>query len=345
MATRRNLDLLGFLVLNAVLGLGAYLALRSIRVSQQPVPLADDPTPLGYTWSLGLFVLPILVFGYWLLGMSRDPLRRRAFFYTVGALFPLGVLLDLLLGYHFFRFPNEQAVLGSRYAWLRLPAYDWAHGWRGLSGAGWRPGYVPIEEIFFYGLGFTAILLTYLWCESVLFGHRAKQVQPVVPRIFARWWSAVALWLGIGGLLFLAAWMFCRTRPTPEGPAFPGYFLFLLVSAVIPSMVGFRVAYHFVHWRALTVAWLFLLGLSRFWEASLALPYQWWDYKHAQMMGIFVRPHCDLPLEATVVWTLASWTTAIVFETILAGLRLHAERGVSFWRILRGDPEDLERLG
>lgn len=344
MVTRRGLDLAGFLTLHALLALGGYVTLRGIGTSQVPLGLAGDPTPLGYTRSLVLFLLPCLVFGYWLLRLNGDPLRRKAFFLTVGALFPLGALLDLFLGYHFFRFPNGQAVLGSRYPFLLLPAYDWANGFRGLLGPGWRSGYVPIEEILFYGLGFTAILLTYLWCESVLFGDRKADLRQQMPRIFRRWWSAAGLWFLFGVLLYLVALRVSRGVETRDGPAFPGYFLFLLVSAILPSMVCFRIAQHFVHWRALTVAWLFLFAISQFWEAALALPYQWWDYKHSNMVGIFLRPHCDLPIEAALVWSLASWTTAIIHETILAGLRLRAQTGASVWRILRGEVEDLNQV-
>ena len=45
----------------ATLALPAILTLRSVRVPQSLVPLALDPTPLGYTRSLSLFAVPILV--------------------------------------------------------------------------------------------------------------------------------------------------------------------------------------------------------------------------------------------------------------------------------------------
>lgn len=342
--TRRGKELLSFLTLNLVIALGAYVTLGDIRVSQVPLPYADNPTPLGYFRSLSLFVLPCLVFGVWMARYFEDRPKRRAFLITILLLFPLGVVLDLLLGFHFFKFPNTEAVLGSRYPFLRWPAYDWSHGAGGIVGPGWVAGYIPIEEILFYGLGFTAILLTYVWCDAVLFpGQNSDRRQPV-PRVFLRWWSAAGLWIVIGAGLFLAAWLISQNRRAAGQEAFPGYFLFLLVSAFLPSMVCFRVAFHFVNWRALTIAWLFVFSISQFWEASLGLPYQWWDYKHPAMMGLFIRPHCDLPIEAVLVWTLASWTAAIVYETILAALRLKARLGKSLFAILRGEPEDLEEL-
>jgi hypothetical protein len=54
------------------------------------------------------------------------------------------------------------------------------------------------------------------------------------------------------------------------------------------------------------------------------VPYGWWAYVPDQMMGIFLKPHCDLPIEAVLVWTLGTWTTVIIYETILTAL--HAGR-------------------
>lgn len=340
MLTPRAKDFVGFLVLNAVLALGGYLALAAVRVSQAPLDLANNPTPLGYTWSLALFAIPCLIFGVWLVRFDRDSDRRKAFFATVLLLAPVGIVLDVALGYHFFVFPNREAVLGIHYPWLRFPAYNWQHGLRGLAGPGWVAGYLLVEEFLFYGLGFAAILLSYIWCEAVLFGDAKSDRQQPVPKLFQRWWSDVAFWLVVGAALFAIALAICRWRQ-PDRGAFPGYFLFLLLAALIPSMVCFRVAFHFVHWRALTVAWLFVLAISQFWEATLALPYQWWDYRHPSMMGIFVRPHCDLPLEALLVWSLGTWAAVVIHETLLAALRLQKQKPGPLLQILRGTAPDL----
>jgi hypothetical protein len=48
------------------------------------------------------------------------------------------------------------------------------------------------------------------------------------------------------------------------------------------------------------------------------------------MMGVFLKPHCNLPIEAVLVWTLGSWTAVIIYETLLTAL--HAGR--KGWRLL-----------
>ena len=85
------------------------------------------------------------------------------------------------------------------------------------------------------------------------------------------------------------------------------------------------------------------MAISQFWEASLAVPYGWWGYEPDQMMGIFFKAHCDLPVEAVLVWTLGSWTTVIIYETILTAL--HAGRkGWSLFGVFRAEEPELETV-
>src|SRR6185369_308755 len=102
-----------------------------------------------------------------------------------------------------------------------------------------------------------------------------------------------------------------------------------------------RIAFQFINWRALTTSWLFITGISQFWEASLAVPYGWWDYERDQMMGIFLKAHCDLPIEAVFVWTLGSWTTVIIYETILTAIYA-GRKGWSIFGIFRSPELELE---
>jgi hypothetical protein len=91
------------------------------------------------------------------------------------------------------------------------------------------------------------------------------------------------------------------------------------------------------------LTWLFILGISLFWEGSLGIPYGWWGYEPDQMMGIFLKPLCDLPIEAVLVWTLGAWTTIIVYETILTAV--HAGRkGRALFGIPAASDAELHRV-
>jgi len=271
----------------------------------------------------------------WLSRLRQSREQQRAFVLTLAALIPVGFVLDLLCGRTFLTFPNLKATLG-----ILIPAYDLHSGWAGLWGSGWRR-FLPVEEFAFYAFGFTSILLLYLWGDEVLFRASKVDDRQRVPRVFHGWPRTLLFWLGAGAVLFVIAWGIRRSVPTPSGRAFPGYFLFLLAGSIVPSLFCARVAFLFINWRALTTAWLFTLSISQFWEASLGVPYGWWGYEPDQMMGLFMRPHCDLPIEAVLVWTLGTWSTVIIYESLLTAL--HAGR--KGWRVLGVLRADAAELG
>src|SRR5262249_11010993 len=94
-----------FLVIFAIVATLVIPAALTLRTVIHPVILqatSDNPTPLGYTWSLLLFIIPIGALGWWF--GCRPDLRfpRKAFWRTIAVLTPLGFLLDLLFGNAFF---------------------------------------------------------------------------------------------------------------------------------------------------------------------------------------------------------------------------------------------------
>jgi hypothetical protein len=44
--------------------------------------------------------------------------------------------------------------------------------------------------------------------------------------------------------------------------------------------------------------------------------YDWWNYQHRQMTGIFIGAWSGLPIEGACVWIAATYATAIVFEVV-----------------------------
>jgi hypothetical protein len=337
MLTRKGQDLLGVAALMATLATASTLALLRIRLSQAPLNPALNASPLGYTFSLALFIVPCAVLGAWLLHSHRTTEQGKAFWLTLALLIPLGFILDLVFGRTFLRFPDLKATLG-----VLIPGYDTHTGWRGFWGPGWKP-FLPLEEFLFYALGFMAMLLSYVWGDEILF--RANKVDDAqrTPAVFRGWKETASFWLAVGGILFAVSWMIRQNVPSQGAHAFPGYFLFLLIGSIVPSLFCSRVAFQFINWRALSTAWLFILVISQFWEASLGIPYGWWAYEPDQMMGIFIKPHCDLPIEAVLVWTLGSWTTVIIYETILTAL--HAGRsGWSLFGVLRAPEPELQSV-
>src|SRR6516165_7678715 len=130
----------------AALVVPAAIALRTVVHPAILQAASDNPTPLGYTWSLTLFIVPIAVLGWWFACRPDLKFPRKAFWRTIAVLTPLGFLLDLLFGNVFFVFPNKSATLGCD-----VPAVG---------------GAIPIEEFVFYLAGFMLVLLSYVWCDE-----------------------------------------------------------------------------------------------------------------------------------------------------------------------------------
>jgi len=311
LSAEKRRDAVCFLALQATLGISSWIATLGFHRSQAFVDVSGNPTPLGYTKSLVLFIVPCLMFAIWLLLSFRTKrrTRRKAFAITILALFPLGCILDYFFAPSFLTFKNPGSVLP-----FGIPPFH--------PSPAMCSKVIPIEEFLFYFLGFLAILLTYVWSDHVMFSSTKVTLEHRRPVVFRNWPTTIAFWLLIGGLLFAIAFAI-RQGKTGDGPCpFPGYFLFLLITAILPSMICSRLAVHFVNFRALTAAWLLVLAISQFWEAALGIPYQWWGYQLDRMMGLTIKAQCDLPVEAVIVWTLATWTTVVIYETVLNVLRI-----------------------
>jgi len=271
-----------------------------------PRPLVSDlqanPTPHGYTWSLSLFMLPVVALAFWLARHRESRTQNRAFWITTLIVSGSGVLLDVFFGLSFFTFPNRGAVLG-----VCFYGYSFADGWKRA---------IPIEEIGFYVFGALAVLLVYIWGDE--FWFRAYNVDDA-PRRNIRFRALVSFHPSsaiFGVVVFLAGWLYKRFGPQADHAGFPGYFLFLTLVAITPSILFFRVASPFINWRAFSLGFLFILLVSLFWEATLAVPYQWWGFQPRQMLGLFINGFSGLPVEEPLLWLGVTWATVIIYEVI-----------------------------
>ena len=89
-----------------------------------------------------------------------------------------------------------------------------------------------------------------------------------------------------------------------------------------PSILFFPVANPYINWRAFSLAFLFILLVSLFWEATIAVPYQWWGFQDRQMVGLRINGFSGLPLEEPILWMGVTWATVILYETIYTLLYL-----------------------
>ncbi|MDX2036662.1 MAG: lycopene cyclase domain-containing protein [Isosphaeraceae bacterium] len=271
------------------------MSVREPRTPMYPPEVARPISPYGYTLSLSLFAIPVLMLGLWFQRHPRFNYQRTAFWITLACLIPAGFLLDLIWGCTFFTFPNREAVIG-----IWIPA---------------RGGEVPLEEFFFYSLGFIAVLKTYIWLDE--YWLRAYHVDRLrlrtreIPRVIQFHAGPIV----IGALLFLVGLVYKKLwSDHPEG--IPGYYLFELAVAVVPTMLLYRTAAPFINWRALTFTYFLLMLVSLLWEATVALPYGWWGYKPEALIGITIWAWTNLPIEEPLLWSSVSIATIVWYEAM-----------------------------
>ena len=141
-----------------------YITFSSVLEPLQVKTASTNPTPFGYTLSLGLFVFPILGLGWWFMANQRLKFQKRAFWLTILILTPTGFILDLLFGNYFFVFPNHYAITG-----ITIPAIG---------------GDLPIEVFVFYISGFMTVLLIYIWCDEFwMEKYNISDYQPAADKI------------------------------------------------------------------------------------------------------------------------------------------------------------------
>ena len=256
-----------------------------------------DSSPHGYTWSLLLFLVPILVIAVWFLPSEGLEIPQRAFWWTISILVPLGWMLDAVFAQWFFCFPNPKATLG-----IPAPAFG-------------RP--VPIEEYVFYLTGFIVVLLLYVWLGEYWLAAYNVPDYPGEARKMTRLFHFHPTSLILAVTLIGAAWFYKKHfAPVADREGFPGYFTFLVAGALVPAVSFFPIARRFINWRAFSLTLFFMLLVSQLWEATLALPYGWWNFQHRQMIGLFIGAWDDLPIEEVCVWIAVTYATTIVFEVV-----------------------------
>jgi hypothetical protein len=281
----------------AMIILPASLTLHRVRINPPAVPLDQASSPHGYTMSLLLFVVPIFVIAAWFLPSEELHIPKRAFWWTLAILVPVGFALDFVFAQWFFDFPNIGATLR-----IAAPALG-------------RP--VPVEEYIFYFTGFVVDLLLYVWLGEFWVAAYNVSDYPGEARKVSRLVHFHPTSLVLAAGLIAAAWFYKKHWALPADQAgFPGYFAFLVTGALLPAVAVFPLAKRFINWRALSLTLFFMLLLSLLWEVTLGLPYQWWRFQHREMTGLFIGAWSGLPIEEVLVWIAVTYATVIVYETV-----------------------------
>jgi hypothetical protein len=277
----------------AMIAVPAAITLHTVSSPGTLQVATSNPTPHGYTWSLLLFVVPIIVIAFWFLPGEGVEVPRRAFWQTIAILVPIGCGLDFFFAHRFFVFPNSGATLGIAAPALGAP--------------------VPVEEYIFYFTGFLCTLLIYVWLDEFWLAAYNVPDYPGESKKISRLLQFHPTSAIVGVALIVMAVVYKKMfSPVPDG--FPGYFTFLVLGAFVPAMSFFPTVRPFINWRAFSLTLFVMVLISLLWEATLAVPYQWWGFRPAQMTGLFIGAWASLPIEEVGVWIAVTYATVIVFE-------------------------------
>ena len=279
----------------AMIAIPAALTLHTIHLSALNPTTATTPnaSPYGYTISLLLFIIPILVIALWFIPQEEIKISKKSFLWTIGLLFPVGAGLDFFFARYFFTFPNANATLGIKAPALGSP--------------------VPIEEYAFYLTGFLCVLLLYIWLDEYWLAAYNIETESAQRRQFHRLLKLhpesiiLAIILVIGSILY---------KKHNSSAGFPGYFIFLSLTALVPSSALLPSARPVINWRAFSLAAFFVLLVSLMWEVTLAIPYGWWNFNNEQMLGVRITAWGALPIEEVCLWMAVTYATVIIYETV-----------------------------
>ena len=127
-----------FFLMIAVLIVPATLTLLSVEdsITYKPSPSAN-PTAFGYTWSLLLFIVPVIAIFTWIHIKNDDKYLKKSFWYAIIILIPLAFIFDILFGLTFFTFGNHKATLQIFLYGLEFSPFGFEKK-------------LPIEEFVFY---------------------------------------------------------------------------------------------------------------------------------------------------------------------------------------------------
>jgi hypothetical protein len=277
----------------AIVAVPAAITLHTLRESAVRNDIPANASRYGYTVSLLMFIVPSAAIAFWFLPQEGLQISKKAFWWTIGLLFPLGAGLDFFFARYFFRFPNPAATLG-----VAGPALG---------------GPVPIEEYLFYLTGFITVVLLYIWFDQYWL---AAYSVPAEIRVSSERLLRFHPWsVGLAAALIVAAILFKRYVAGPPGE-FPGYFVFLVVVALLPSAALFPAACPVINWRAVSLTMFMMLLTSLLWEVTLALPYGWWNFRDEQMVGVRIVAWAYLPIEEVLLWITVTYTSVIVYEIV-----------------------------
>jgi hypothetical protein len=338
-------------VLSFVVVWGAALtwALQHVSASSRHRPsiwtASDYSLRYGYTFSLVLLVIPLVGLVCWyfrsLHSDHQGDLRKLIRGTLIDSIFAgaLLVVFDVLFANLLFTFPDPNAIVR-----VYVPGYKWDAACSSLLTI-FRPSCyslsIPIEEVLFYLLGAAVLRGMYVWAsEDFLSLYTLSHKDYVCKATSCRRVIQVHKPLALVTLLIIAVAVAVKVK---HGPGLPVYILLEVAILFLPLVLLFKKVSPFINTRAFLTVMILQVLVSLVWEATMAVPYGWWDYHTEPIIGLTVMPWSELPIEACFFWVAVGWSAMFLHE--VTKIKVRGDR--SWWGILTGSdarpcPDPLE---
>jgi hypothetical protein len=326
----------------AVMGALSFVSVSNLhdpRIWKKP----GYPLEFGYTLSLILLYLPLVVLLWWYIEERRsdpdDQLKSlfRAVLYNTVFTSVVFVLFDIVFANLLFDFPDPNSVVGHK--WLRLLSYVPGYKWDASSCSTLWTLYrfscyslsIPVEEVLFY-LGGAAVLRgMYIWASEDFLSRYT--VPPAEYERQAKACNRLIKWNWRLALVAVAIVIvgFALKRIS-HGNGIPTYLILQVFLVFVPLVFLYTKVSPFVNTRAFLLVMILQVLVSVIWEATLALPYGWWNYKPDGMTGRQIFPWSDLPVEACFFWISVGWSAMFIHEAT----KIKVRSGRTWWEVLTG---------
>jgi hypothetical protein len=170
-------------------------------------------------------------------------------------------------------------------------------------------GRVPVEELLFYAMGPTAMVLVYACADE----RWLSKYNPKDDLLDVKLIQLSPRLLLVAAAAVVTALVLWRLNGN-----FPTYFVFLAAGALLPAMFLYRAIGNLSNWPAFAVTTLYVILTSVIWEVTLAIPRQWWGYQPSGMIGVTIaawsRGDAIFPVEAAAVWLFAPFSSILTYE-------------------------------
>lgn len=299
----KGLDYLSVILLTIfLLILTFYIPIATIET--EVLPLKNPDSQLGYFWSNVIWILPALALGIYCKRYAIKIGTPKPFLISITVLPLQGLLLDIIFAHRFFTFPNLDATIG-----ISFPGFSFEY---------WNFSVpLPIEEAIFYVGGFLYALMTYLFCRDYWLSRYTPETEvqgvnqgPSLTRLPIV--KSLSWLIGLSLLGFLAKYLLSQG----QSGWVPEYYLFILFLGLGPVFLFSQFVKSRINWQALSMTIAVTVALSVMWEVTMAIPYGWWGYRPEVMIGLFIKPWYQLPIEAVFVWIIVSFNTVFCYEYI-----------------------------